>query len=150
MPPYHFSVTVRADFISTVATTRQALSEHGFGIVSEIDLAAIFEEKLGEKRRPHLILGACNPGFARLVVDVDPAMSVLLPCQVVVREGEDAVVVDFMDPAILIGLVGDQPVIDVADDVRARLEMVRDAVATAGSVSGVLGTKAEAALNLAR
>jgi uncharacterized protein (DUF302 family) len=136
MPPYHFSVTVHEEFSITVAKTRQALEDHGFGVVSEIDLAAVFEEKLGLAHPPHLILGACNPGFAKRAVDIEPAISVLLPCQVVVRSiGVDRVTVDFMDPAVLVDLVGEQMIHDIAEDVRGRLEMVRDTVATAMAVA---------------
>ena len=94
-------------------------------------MAQIFRDKLGLERPPHLILGACNPGFAKRVIDIDPSISVLLPCHVVVRSTEgDAVVVDFIDPAVLVELTGEPSVRDIAEDVRARFEMVRDTVAT--------------------
>ncbi len=131
MAPYHFSVTVHGDFSTAVATTKQALTDQGFGIVSEIDMASVLKEKLGVDHDPYLILGACNPGFARRAVDSEPAIGVLLPCNVVVRTTEgDGVVVDFMDPAVMIDLVGEKRVHEIAEDVRARLEMARDAVAT--------------------
>jgi len=131
LPPYHFSVTVHEEFASVVTKTKQALSAHGFGIVCEVDMAQVFREKLGTERPPHLILGACNPAFARQVVDVDPAISVLLPCHVVVRStGGDSVVIDFIDPAVLVDLTGEPSVRDIAEDVRSRFEMVRDTVAT--------------------
>ncbi|HEX6300126.1 MAG TPA: DUF302 domain-containing protein [Acidimicrobiia bacterium] len=131
MPPYHFSVTVHEDFSSAVAKTKQALSDHGFGIVCEVDMAQIFSEQLGVERPPHLILGACSPAFAKKVVDVDPSISVLLPCHVVVRSTDgDGVVVDFIDPAVLVELAGEPGVRDIADEVRTRFEMVRDTVAT--------------------
>jgi len=131
LPPYHFSVTVHEDFSSAVAKTKQALSDHGFGIVCEVDMAQTFREKLGVERPPHLILGACNPAFAKSAVDVDPAISVLLPCHVVVRSTEgDGVVIDFIDPAVLVELAGEPGIRDIADEVRTRFEMVRDTVAT--------------------
>lgn len=132
MAPYHFSVTVHEDFASAVTRTRQALSDQGFGIVSEIDVAAILREKLGVDHLPYLILGACNPGFARDAVSSEPAIGVLLPCNVVVRAtGEDdGVMVDFMDPAVMMDLVGEERIHEIADEVRTKLEMARDAVAT--------------------
>lgn len=132
LPPYHFSVTVGDDFSSTVTKTKQALADHGFGIVCEVDMTEIFREKLGVERPPHLILGTCNPEFAQRALAVDPAISVLLPCHVVVRSTEgDRVVVDFIDPAVLVELTGEPSVRDIADEVRTRFEMVRDTVATA-------------------
>lgn len=130
MAPYHFSVTVHDEFASAVSRTKDALAAHGFGIVSEIDMAGVLREKLGVERRPYLILGACNPEFAQVAVDYEPAIGVLLPCNVVVRATEgDGVIVDFMDPAVLVALVGERRVHEIADEVRTRLEMVRDAVA---------------------
>lgn len=131
MAPYHFSVTVDDDFDSAVARTRQALADHGFGIVSEIDVAATIEAKLGVAHSPYLILGACNPQFARDAIGSEPSVGVLLPCNVVVREnGGEGVVVDFMDPAVMVDLVGEKQVHEIADEVRRQLEMTRDTIAT--------------------
>ena len=130
MAPYHFSITVSGDHTATLARTKQALADHGFGIVSEIDMAAVLREKLGIEHSPYIILGACNPGFARDAVAAEPAIGVLLPCNVVVRSaGEGRVVVDFMDPAVMVDLVGERRVHEIAEDVRARLEMARDDIA---------------------
>lgn len=132
LAPYHFSVTVHEDFSSAVERTKQALADQGFGIVSEIDLAATLREKLGIEHPPYLILGACNPGFARDAVSNEPAIGVLLPCNVVVRASgeDDGVVVDFMDPAVMMDMVGEERIHEIADEVRTKLEMARDAVAT--------------------
>lgn len=134
MTPYHFSVTLHEDFSSAVAKTKKALADHGFGIISEIDMAATLQEKLGVERDPYLILGACNPGFAKQAVDHEPAIGVLLPCNVVVRSHDgDGVTVDFMDPSVLLQLVGEEKVHHIAEEVRTRLEMTRDSIATASS-----------------
>ncbi len=132
MTPYHFSVTLHESFDSAVAKTKVALADHGFGIVSEIDMAATIRDKLGIEHDPYLILGACNPGFANAAVGRVPSIGVLLPCNVVVRSAtDDQVMVDFMDPAVVLDLVGENSIHDIADEVRARLEMTRDAIATA-------------------
>ncbi|MEX1037971.1 MAG: DUF302 domain-containing protein [Acidimicrobiia bacterium] len=130
MTPYHFSLTIRETFDEAVTRTREALAEHGFGIVSEIDMAATFKEKLGVDHEPYLILGACNPGFAFQAVAHEPSIGVLLPCNVVVRQAEDnRVMIDFMDPSVMLDLVGEKSVHNVAEEVRTRLEMTRDAIA---------------------
>lgn len=129
MTPYHFSLTIRETFDKAVARTREALAEHGFGIVSEIDMAATFKEKLGIDHDPYLILGACNPGFARQAVDYEPSIGVLLPCNVVVRQDDDRVMIDFMDPSVMLDLVGEKGVHVIAEEVRTRLEMTRDTIA---------------------
>jgi uncharacterized protein (DUF302 family) len=130
MAPYHFSLTINDRFDTAVARTRQALADHGFGIVSEIDVAATFKEKLGVDHDPYLILGACNPGFAHQVVGYEPSIGVLLPCNVVVRQADpNRVTIDFMDPSVMLELVGEEGVHNVAEEVRTRLEMTRDAIA---------------------
>ncbi len=133
MTPYHFSLTIEDTFDKAVSRTREALAEHGFGIVSEIDLAATLEEKLGVDHAPYLILGACNPGFAHQAVGHEPSIGVLLPCNVVVRQAdENRVMIDFMDPSVMLDLVGEEGVHNVAEEVRTRLEMTRDAIASSG------------------
>ena len=127
---YHFSVNLHDDFDSVVERTRSELAEHGFGILTEIDAQAVLKEKLSVDMGRYLILGACNPPFAHKALMTDPAIGVLMPCNVVVREHEDGVLVDFMDPAVVLDLVKVPGVRDIADDVRTRLEMVRDALAT--------------------
>jgi uncharacterized protein (DUF302 family) len=129
---YHFSVTVHGDFQEVVERAKSALADHGFGVLTEIDVAATLKAKLDVDRAPYLILGACNPPYAHQALEADPAIGVLLPCNVVVRQLEgDGVMVDFMDPEAVLDLVK-QPSIDrVAGEVRTRLEMVRDAIATA-------------------
>ncbi len=132
MTPYHFSVTLHETFENAVTKTKEALADNGFGIISEIDMAATIQEKLGIERDPYLILGACNPGFANTAVNSVPSIGVLLPCNVVVRTNADGdVIVDFMDPAVVLDLVGEDGIHDIADEVRTRLEMTRDAIATA-------------------
>lgn len=130
MAPYHFSVTVHGDFPMAVTKTKEALAAQGFGIVSEIDLAATLKEKLGVDHTPYLILGACNPGFAKQAVDHEPAIGTLLPCNVVIRSDDaDGITIDFMDPSVMLDLVGEEKIHEIADEVRTRLEMARDVLA---------------------
>lgn len=128
---YHFSVTVHDDFAVVVDRAKAALADHGFGVLTEIDVSATLKEKLGVEKEPYLILGACNPPLAHQAISTDPAIGVLLPCNVVVRQLEgDGVMVDFMDPEAVLDLVKRPDIERVAGEVRTKLEMVRDAIAT--------------------
>lgn len=127
---YHFSVNLHDEFEAVVKKTKDALAEEGFGVLTEIDVAATMKEKLGVDRAPYLILGACNPPMAHQALEADPSIGVLLPCNVVVRQTEDAVLVDFMDPEAVLDLVKKPGVAKVAGEVRTRLEMVRHTLAT--------------------
>ncbi len=87
------------------SAVREVLSEEGFGILTEIDVAATLEAKLGVHRSPLKILGACNPELAHRALDVDPALALLLPCNVVLEGlGEGRTRVTIVDPRALLGL----------------------------------------------
>jgi uncharacterized protein (DUF302 family) len=107
----------------------EALKSEGFGVLTEIDVAATLKAKLDVDRPPYRILGACNPPFAHRAIETDPSIGALLPCNVVVRSDGDAVVVEMMDPKAVLGMVGRPEVDDVAAEVRTRLERVVGVVA---------------------
>lgn len=98
---------------------RTALAANGFGVLTEIDVAATLKTKLGIERSPMKILGACNPGFAHRALEIDPSVSLLLPCNVVLHEMEDGTVrVSAVDPR---GLIPDEAFREVAAEAAANL-----------------------------
>ncbi len=109
---------------------RLALGEEGFGVLTEIDLASVFEEKLGESLRPYRILGACNPVLAHQAITAEIDIGLLLPCNVIVYEGERPAtsVVAAIDPVAQLGIAGREDLRSIAEDVKARLERVLAAV----------------------
>jgi uncharacterized protein (DUF302 family) len=126
---YTFGVRVGGDIASARQATTDALKAEGFGVLTEIDMAATMRAKLGVEMPPYLILGACNPPFAHRSVTADPSIGALLPCNVVLRADGDAVVVEVMDPAKVLGLVQMPEVAGVGAEVRDRLVRVVEAVA---------------------
>ncbi len=130
---YGFSVQVPLTYAQTVERTREALADEGFGVLSEIDIAATLKKKLDVDFRPYVILGACNPPLAHRALTAETNIGLLLPCNVVVYAAEDAgmSVVAAMDPEAALELTGNDEVREVAREVRARLERVLSAVASA-------------------
>ncbi|MHB8451163.1 MAG: DUF302 domain-containing protein [Mycobacteriales bacterium] len=100
---------------------RAALAAEGFGVLSEVDVAATLEEKLGVTRAPLKILGACNPALAHQALGLDPSVSLLLPCNVVLEADADAthVRVAAAHPA---DLMPDPVLADLVTEAAARLQ----------------------------
>lgn len=129
---YGFSIPVAGDFEAVVTRVTAELKKEGFGILADMNVQATLKEKLGIDRLPYRILGACNPPLAHRALSAEPDIGLLLPCNVVVRQQEDGTnVVSFMDPAAVLGLVGRQELVALGDEVKARLERVRDALLAA-------------------
>ena len=127
---YGFNVTVAMSFSDAVDKVTEELMKEGFGVLTDIDVAATLKKKLDIDRLPYRILGACNPALANQALNADPDIGLLLPCNVVVREdAEGKVIVGFMDPSAVLGLVDQEGVEVLAQEVRSRLMRVRDAIA---------------------
>jgi uncharacterized protein (DUF302 family) len=126
---YAFGKTLAADFQVVVDRVTQALANEGFGVLTDIDVAATMKKKLGEEMRPFRILGACNPQLAHRAITAEPQIGTLLPCNVVVREDATGKVqVEFMDPNAVLRLVNRAEVTAVAGEVRQKLQRVCDAI----------------------
>ncbi len=130
---YGFHAQPNGSFEQVIDKVTEALKSEGFGVLTDIDVAATFKAKLNIERRPYRILGACNPALANQAIDADSDIGLLLPCNVVVREEEDGRInVAFMDPVAVLELVDRPEVSILAREVRGRLERVRDRLGNPG------------------
>lgn len=119
---YGISTTVEQPFDETVTALREALSEQGFGVLTEIDMAATLKNKLDVDIPPQVILGACNPPLAHRALQAEESIGLLLPCNVVVRSvGETSTVIEALDPQIMVGVTDNEALRPVADDAAGRL-----------------------------
>lgn len=122
---YHFSKTVNLPFDAAVAAATAALKNHGFGVLTQIDVKDTLKKKIGVDFRPYLILGACNPKLAYEALTHEDKIGTMLPCNVVVqqREGE-AVEISAVDPVASMSAIDNQKLGAVAGRVRELLKQV--------------------------
>ncbi len=126
---YYIQTTSKQAFDKTVETTIATLAEAGFGVLSDIDVAATLKKKLGIDRTPYRILGACNPNFAHQALEREHNLGVLLPCNVIVRQDDDgSVKVAAVDPTVQLSKTGNKELEPVAVQVRELLAGVIEKV----------------------
>jgi uncharacterized protein (DUF302 family) len=126
---YYLSRTIEFGFDDTVAKVVDALKREGFGILTEIDVAATMKQKLGIEFRPYRILGACNPLLAHRALSAEDKIGVMLPCNVIVQEaGAGKVEVASIDPRAAMERVGNPALADLAREVADKLARVISAI----------------------
>ena len=119
---YTLRTTVDLPYDETVSATRAALADQGFGILTEIDLAATMKAKLDVDLPPQVILGACRPSLAYEALQADPSVAAVLPCNVVVRSvDEHTTIVEAFNPDVMTGLADNAALATVAADAKKRL-----------------------------
>jgi len=120
---YTFGKSVDLSHADAVTRVTDALAKEGFGVLTEIDVAATIKKKLGKEMPPYRILGACNPQFAHRALEAEPQIGALLPCNVVVRvDASGKTIIEVMDPQAVMNLVGRADIAAIAAEVRSRLE----------------------------
>lgn len=126
---YGFSITLHLPFDIAVQKVIAALKTEGFGVLTDVDVKATLKAKLNADIPHYRILGTCNPTLAYRAIEADPEIGLLLPCNVVVRQGPGAVVtVSFMNPVAVLALAEKEDVRVVGREVLAKLERVRDSL----------------------
>ncbi len=113
-----FEITVNRSLAEVDAGVREALAAEGFGVLTEIDVAATLKAKLGVERSPLVILGACNPTFAHRALELDASVALVLPCNVVLEAAEGGTRVSVIDPR---ALMDDPRFASLADEAAAKL-----------------------------
>lgn len=117
--------TVALSIDETEAKVREALASNGFGVLTEIDIAATFKAKLDLDRPPLKILGACNPGFASRALELDPSSALVLPCNVVLEAVDGGTSVRVVDPR---SMMPDLEFAELAGEAAAKLTAAVEAL----------------------
>lgn len=128
--PYGLSTRLDLPYDEAVARVRDALAAEGFGVLTEIDVKSTFKQKLDIDFRPYIILGACNPPLAHQALSAEIDIGLLLPCNVIVYQGDDPgeSVVVAIDPVVQLGVTGIDEIAPLAEEVKSRLVRVLEAI----------------------
>ena len=118
---YGTTVVLDRAFDDVVAAVRSALSDQGFGVLTEIDVQATMKSKLDKDLPPYLILGACNPPLAYRALQAEPSVGMLLPCNVIIRQTDQGTVVEAIDPMTMVSISGNPALQPIVDEVGGRL-----------------------------
>lgn len=110
------------------ARTRSALADHGFGILTEIDVAATMKKKLDVEMPSYRILGACNPKMAYSAIGIEPRVGAMLPCNVILRQVDGGVEVSAVDPVASMQAIKNADLTAVAGEVRDLLAKAVEAI----------------------
>jgi uncharacterized protein (DUF302 family) len=119
---YGLFIRTALEYSSALEATKSALKDQGFGVLTEIDVAATMKQKLGADFRRYDIIGACNPPLAYEALNTELDIGLLLPCNVIVYQDEGGSVVAALDPEEMMRMTGDSRLARVAREARARIE----------------------------
>ncbi len=125
MTKYYFTKTLDLPFENAITRVTEELKKEGFGVLTEIDMAATLKKKLDVDFRPYRILGACNPPFAYKSLQAEPNIGLFLPCNVIVQDaGNGKTEVSAIDPLVAMSRVDNPALEPVAMEVQAKLQRV--------------------------
>ena len=126
---YGFGKIVPYSFKVALEKVKKELAKEGFGILTEIDVAATLKKNLDQEMAPYIILGACNAPLAHRALELDSSIGLLMPCNVVVRlDNKNNVHVEFMDPSTVLELVNELTICPIAEEITHRLKRVMGAL----------------------
>jgi uncharacterized protein (DUF302 family) len=129
VPGYTLAATTELEFPAALERVREELKLAGFSVLCEIDVQATMREKLQVEIEPYVILGACNPSLALRSLTAEPALGVLLPCNVVVYRHGDETRIAAVDPERMLSIVPNDELPPLAREVKRRLGVVVESVA---------------------
>jgi len=125
-----FKSTLKLPYETVIEKVTEALKAEGFGVLTNIDVKDTMKKKLNADFKKYAIIGACNPPLAHKALTARPDVGLLLPCNVIVYEEGDETVVNIIDPMSMTNFIQDPVLEQVADEARARLKRVAEALQT--------------------
>ncbi|HWD39084.1 MAG TPA: DUF302 domain-containing protein [Fimbriimonas sp.] len=129
MSQYSIDRTLHCPFGEAIRQVKAALVAQGFGTLTEVDIQAALQAKIGKQIPGYMILGVCNPRLAADAIEAEPNIGVFLPCTVLVREDPDAIRVAVQDPGLMAQFTGNPKLEPLSKEARDRIEAALDTLA---------------------
>ena len=124
---YGYKRVINNTFEETEKDLRESLMEHGFGVITEIDVTNIFKQKLNKDFKKYKILGACEPHIAHSALSMDEQIGLLLPCNLVIWENNESVTtVATIDPRAQLSIAGISELMEHAEEINLKLKAAVD------------------------
>ncbi|MFE3025502.1 DUF302 domain-containing protein [Nocardia tengchongensis] len=136
VPAPAIAVHLMTSFPDAVDRTRTALQQTGFGVVTEFDVQAALRERTGEHIEEYLILGVCQPQLTSLALATDREAGLLMPCTVVIRGDETGVLVEAVDPTLLVQVLARRELAASAEEMRRMLASALSGLAHPAAAAG--------------
>jgi uncharacterized protein (DUF302 family) len=128
MMNYGFSKTISIPYEEAIEKVTTELKKEGFGVLTTIDVKETLKKKIDVDFKRYIILGACNPSLAHKALQTEEQLGLLLPCNVIVYEEEDKIVVAVFDPMTITRLTDNKELMPIAEEVKLRMKRVLEAI----------------------
>jgi uncharacterized protein (DUF302 family) len=125
---YGRTIELDLPYEQAVPKVKEAFQAQGFGTLTEIDVRATLQDKLGQDMEPYVILGTCNPQLAHRALAVEREIGLLLPCNVVVRAADGKTLVQALDPQVMVNVPERSELQPIADDAARRIQAALDSL----------------------
>jgi uncharacterized protein (DUF302 family) len=116
---FGYAGSVPASFDQALQRTKEVLSDHGFGVQAEIDIAQALKTKIGIDMPREVILGVCNPRLAYRAMQEEPHVTLMLPCTITVKETPTGAHIAAADAQMLVTVTQNAALANIAAEAEA-------------------------------
>lgn len=124
MNRYGIQKEVTGDFDVILAQVKETLAKEGFGVLTEINVTETLKKKLNVDYTKYIILGACHPQSAYQVLQKEPSIGLLLPCNVIIYQTGDTITVEAIRPTVAMEMVENPEIAPIAQEIEGKLQRV--------------------------
>lgn len=119
---FKYEIKTNKSFQTAIEDITDNLKEREFGVLYQVNFKEKIEAKGLSLSTNFEVLEVCNPGQAKEVLEKNIEVGYFLPCKVIVYEKEDEVYIGLIRPTVLIGLLEEEGLKTIAEEVEKTLK----------------------------